>query len=216
VFAASTDDGWRVMRNGKPGPRFDWVGNLVLHPGGGRLAYTAEGREAGKLASFVVVDGVAGPSFDRVTPPVLSGDGSTVAYAGLRDGVWSVIAGRRELPVEGEVIRVILSHDGTQVGYIVDERSHRRLVSPSGTGPEFGWIGEASFLKDGRVAYLAAQAVRKYLCIEDQRLPLGTGEVSSLWPFLDGVNVGLVVREDRTVEWKVLQVPRRRDSIAKE
>jgi hypothetical protein len=216
AFAASNDDGWRVLWNSRPGPRFDWVGNLVLHPSGRRLAYTAERREAGKLKFFTVVDGIAGPSFDRVTPPVLSGDGTTVAYAGLRDGAWSVIAGRHEVPVDGEVARVILSRDGVNVGYIVDERSHLRLISPSGAGPEFGWIGEASFLKDGRVAYLAAQGGRKYLCIEGQLLPLGSGEVSGLMPFPDGAHVGLVVREERTVEWKVIQAPGRRGSIAKE
>jgi hypothetical protein len=151
-----------------------------------------------------------------VTPPVLSGDGTTVAYAGLRDGAWSVIAGRHEVPVDGEVARVILSRDGVNVGYIVDERSHLRLISPSGAGPEFGWIGEASFLKDGRVAYLAAQGGRKYLCIEGQLLPLGSGEVSGLMTFPDGAHVGLVVREERTVEWKVIQAPGRRGSIAKE
>jgi hypothetical protein len=47
-------------------------------------------------------------------------------------------------------------------------------------------------------------------------LPLGNGEVSGLWPFPDGAHVGVVVREERTVEWRVLQVPARRGSIAKE
>jgi hypothetical protein len=216
AFAASNDDGWRVVRNGKSGPRFDWVGNLVLHPGGGRLAYSAEAREAGKLKCFIVVDGVAGPSFDRVTPPVLSGDGGTVAYAGLRDGEWSIIAGRRASPVRGEVTRVILSHDGAEVGFVVDEGTHRRLITPSGVGPEFDSIADASFLKDGRVVYLASRAARKYLCVEDQRLPLGTSQASGLRPLPDGTHVGVVVREDRTVEWKILQVPARRGAIAKE
>lgn len=216
AFAASDGDGWRIIRNGKVGPRFDWVGNLALHPGGGRLAYTAELREAGKLKSVVVVDGVAGPSFDRVTPPVLSGDGSIVGYAGLKDRDWTIVVGPREFPVSGDVTRVVLSHDATQFAYAVDEGTHRRVIGPSGSGPQFDWIGEAAFMKDGRVVYLAARGARKYVCVEDQSIPLGGGDIGGLWPFPDGTHIGVVVREERAVEWRALKVPARRGSIAKE
>lgn len=94
AFAASNDDGWRVVRDCKEGPRFDWVGNMVVSLDGKRLAET---REAERLKSFVVVSGNPGPSFNRVTPPVISDDGRRFAY-------------------------------------VVDDGSHRRLVSPSGMG----------------------------------------------------------------------------------
>lgn len=216
AFAASNDDGWRVVRNCREGERYDWVGNLVLHRDGRRLAYTAERREAGKLKGFVVVDGVSGPSFDRVTPPVVSEDGSTVAYGGLSNGAWAVIVGREETPVQGELTRVFLNNSGDKVAYVIDNGSHRRMVSPDGTGPQFDSISEAVFLKDGRVAYLAAHGSRKVLIIGQHLLPLGQGDISGLRVSEDAAHLGVAVRQDRLLTWKVVPIPPPGEHVAKE
>lgn len=216
AFAASDGDGWRVVRNGRKGPRFDWVGNVVLHPSGSRLAYTAEHREAGTLQAFVVVDGVPGPSFDRVTPPTLSGDGKAVSYGAMKQGAWSLVMAHQELPVDGEVSRVLLNADGGRLAYVVEEGSRRRLVGPAGSGPVFDWIGEAVFLNDGRVAYLAAHGCRKVLAVDHQQIPLGEGEVSGLEPSPDGTHVGFALRSGQSLSWKVIRVPRPGGQVAKE
>jgi hypothetical protein len=216
AFAACDNDGWHVIRNGRKGPRFDWVGNLALHPSGDRLAYTAENREAGALRAFVVFDGVPGPHFSRVTPPVLSGDGNTVAYAGLRAGRWTLVVGQQELPVDGEVSRIFLSTDGGRVGYVLEDGSSRRLVAPSGPGPAFDWIGEAAFLKNGRIVYLASRGLRKFLATDDHWIHLGEGEFSVLTPSSDGSQVGVAVREGRSLSWKTIPIPRSGGHVAKE
>ena len=216
AFAASNEDGWRVVRNCKEGERYDWVGNLTLHPTGRRLAYTAERREAGKLKAFVVVDGAPDPTFDRVIPPIFSEDGSTIAYGGLSNGEWAVIVGREETPVRGELTRVFLSSSGDKVAYVIDEGSHRRMVSPEGTGPEFDSIGEAVFLKDGRVAYLAARGTRVVLVVGQHLLPLDQGEFSGLRESADASHLGFAVRQDRLMTWKVVPIPRPGEHITKE
>lgn len=216
AFAASNEDGWRVVRNSKEGERYDWVGNLILHADGRRLAYAAERREAGKLKAFVVVDGAPGPGFDRVLPPIISEDGSTVAYGALSNGEWAVLVGGEETPVRGELTRVFLSSSGDKVAYVIDDGSHRRMVGPEGTGLEFDSIGEAVFLKDGRVAYLAAQGTRGVLVVGRHLLPLGQGDFSGLRGSADATHLGFAVRQDRLMMWKAVPIPRPGEPLPKE
>lgn len=216
TFAASNDDGWRVVRNGQEGPHFDWVGNLVLHSSGRQLAYTAECREAGVLKSFVVFNDTPGDFFDRVTQPVLSRDGNVVAYGGLKAGRWHLVVGRQEVPVDGEITRVFLSPDGSRSAYVLDAGPCRRLIGPSGAGPVFDWIGEAAFERDGRITYLAARSNRKFLVVDHHEIGLGRYEVSDLVLTADGRQAGFSARADRSLYWKAIGLPPPGEPVAKE
>jgi hypothetical protein len=52
--------------------------------------------------------------------------------------------------------------------------------------------------------------------MDDHRINLGDGEFSSLTPSTDGSQVGLAVREGRSLYWKSIPIPRSGGQVAKE
>jgi hypothetical protein len=208
AYPASDGAEWFIVRNEQEGPRFDWVGKPVLDAAGRRLAYAAESREPdGRYRFFVVTDGRPGPAFDRVTTPAFSGDGEVVAYGAAADGRWTVVAGDRRIPAQGEVAEVFLSGDGSRVGYVLREKDGLRVVGPEGPGASFDWIGWPAFSKDGRVVYLASREKMKVLVSNEGMADLGESVVWDLTLSPDGKRAGFGARIDRGLWWRMLPVP---------
>ena len=111
AYAAQRAGAWTVVVDDRPGAFYDFVDDPV---------FSADGRAVAFSTGFRIVcgDRVLGP-FDAVTAPALSADGRVVAYGRKSGGRWSIVAGDRDLPVEGDLERVFISADGSRVGGVV-------------------------------------------------------------------------------------------------
>jgi hypothetical protein len=153
AFVAEDDRGMFVVVDGRPGPVHKSVGDVALDATG-RCAYVAD--------SSVVLDGIRGPSYDRITRPVFFPDG-TLAYGARRGGRWLVVHNGREMPAAGEVSTVFPG------GHVLEEGRGFRIAD----GPAFDWIGWPAKLRDGRIVYFAARGSKKFLVVADREIDLG-------------------------------------------
>lgn len=176
AYAASDGAGWFVVRGGREGPKFDWVGHLRL---GKRFAYAAE--RAGKF--HVVVDGEIGPAWDRVTAPAPD---DPVAYGAQRDGAWFLVHGNREIREDGPIVEVYAAHG--RAGCVRGE----------------GWVGWPTFTADGRFVRFASRGKTKRLLVGDRQIELGEWTVWD--PVIEGNRIGFGARVGRRLYWKELEI----------
>jgi hypothetical protein len=174
--------------NGVRGEEFDRVGSPVLR--GGALAF----RSQLGVKSFIVAGGRRGPEFDLVTDPALSADGTTVAYAGLREGRWILVHGDRRRALDQQPMGVFLSDDGRAVGLMYADHV--------GEGSHFDWVGRPVFGPDGRMAYAAERAGERFMVVDDHAYPV-QGRVSD--PVFHGSTIGYGAQIDREFWWKILR-----------
>lgn len=126
--------------DGKEGPHFDTVGQLVLSRSG-RVAYVANNGsnltplERQKLerqahasdvgdTKHMVVDGQVGPNYVVIQPAVFSEDGNHVAYIAcktLRPEKWVAVIDGQEQPEFDRLSNVVLSPDGKHSVYTAIE-----------------------------------------------------------------------------------------------
>jgi Tol biopolymer transport system component len=92
-YAYSARDGadWFAVHNGRPGPRFRYVGKgtLTFGPQGKQLAYAAAMDDANM---FAVLNDRAGPRFDKILGKLIfSPSGKKLAFRVLDEEEWAVV-----------------------------------------------------------------------------------------------------------------------------
>ncbi len=116
-----------------------------------------------------------GPEFDSVSEPVLSPDGTTVAYAASEAKKSFIVAGDKKGPEFDEVFHAVFSPDGTTVAYDVEDKQNKKMFIVVGDkkGPEFEWVGRPVFSPDGSaVGYQAAEEKEKeFVVVAGRRGP---------------------------------------------
>lgn len=110
AYAASQQDKFFIVLDGKPGPRYDQVGNsygsqtlyAVFNPLNNQLSYQAKKGEK----YVMVIGGKESPAYDEIgnALPVISPDGKHIAYAVKKaDYRWAVVNDGVESPVYDNV-----------------------------------------------------------------------------------------------------------------
>ncbi|MBI4564398.1 MAG: PD40 domain-containing protein [Planctomycetes bacterium] len=186
---------------------FDSVGALALSRNGKVLAYRAREGEH----SFLVVGGVKGPAFDHMIDPAISDDGDAIAFAGSREGQWSLIAGDRKRPLQERPFSVFVSPSGAAVGYVLHEPlskggSVARVVVDGARGETFSLVGRPTFSFDGQTyAYAADEGLKRYVVIRRRRIE-APGRITDPVFSPDGRRIGYGARIGRELWWKVEDV----------
>jgi hypothetical protein len=151
AYAARTNGHWAVVHQGRPGPAWDGIGEIVLSSSG-RLAYAAERDGSWR----VIVDGQAGPRFDAILAGTLrfSRDGRRSAYVGRdRRGVRAVVDGRAGPRFDG-IGQLAISEDGARVAYAARRGDDAHVVVDGVIGPPWRAVSALALSPTGgRVAH---------------------------------------------------------------
>lgn len=169
AYAVEQDGGWVVVRDGRPGPVEDGVGELVFSPLGDALAYTA--LRGGRW--HVVVDGAAGEAYDSLFSGTLTFDpsGRRIAYAAFRRGSAFAVVDHVPGPPHDGIARLRFSPDGRRAAYVARSGDEVRLVLDGAAGPAHDAIAEYVFDPDGEgVSYAAAEHGDWWVSTGDGRL----------------------------------------------
>jgi len=169
AYPVETDGGWVVMRDGRPGPLEDGVGELVFSPHGGTLAYTALRDDRW----HVVIDGAAGEPYDSLFSGTLTFDstGQRVAYAAFRRGSAFAVVDHVAGPAHDGIAQLRFSPDGRRVAYVARSGDQVALVVDRVSGPMHDAIGEYAFDPDGRgISYAAMEGADWWVASGDARL----------------------------------------------
>ena len=156
AYAAQRDEKWRVVVDGKEGPEYDDVSELLYSRDGRRLAYVA-GRVVDRFTrdQSLVVDGQTGPWYRRI--------GELCLFCGSSAHVSSAHFGHRSDMANGKFVLghdnaygVVFSPDGNQVAYPAGTRDKVRIIHDGKPGPAYHGVGAPVFSADGkRLAYTA-------------------------------------------------------------
>ena len=167
-----------LLKEGRWGKTlFDWVGNPVFCPDGGKLAYRA--RQGSRW--FVVVDDRRGPEFDRVGSPVFSPDGRQLAYWARQGKKEFIVLDDRKGPTFDGAGFPVFSPDGGQVAYRAREGNRWFVLRGAEKGPAFDDIGyytapdtgrgsdiaDVVFSPDGRQLAYAARRGAQWFIVRD-------------------------------------------------
>lgn len=183
----------------------------------GRPALSRDGRVIAFKATrddeewFVRIGERDEPAGDSVTDPVVTPDGSTVAYAGRRNRQWFLKVNGKETPIDGKPYFVFISPDGREAGW-VEERpipgggAKMRVIASGKTGEAFGLVGTPVFSPtESLVTYGAEEEKRKYVVIGERKIEtpnrIGDPVFSP-----DGRRIGYGSRIGRELWWKILDV----------
>ena len=74
-----------VVIDGKEGPEFERLSNLVLSPDGRRAVYVGGNQENGRLNYHVVENGQPGPGYDGISKVLFSPDSKKLIYFAVND-----------------------------------------------------------------------------------------------------------------------------------
>ena len=153
AHAAQLGRDWVVVDAGRPGVRWDGIGELAV--AGDRTAYAAE--RAGRWQ--VVVDGVAGPAWDAVLAGTLqlSPTGEHVVYAARDAGGVHVVFDGAIGPAWDGVAHLRFSDDGGHVGYVARAGDQATVVVDGEPGPRHREIARLR-LPGARPVYAARDA----------------------------------------------------------
>jgi len=131
AYAARTGNKWLfVTEAGKRDIPFEAVSEvspMVFSPDGSHEAYVVITQTG---SAFVVVDGLKGPIFERVTLPTFSPDGSKFAYfAAAEDEVYLIVNHKRVLTYEkAQLADLRFSSDGNKLVYTVFTSNNNSFV----------------------------------------------------------------------------------------
>jgi hypothetical protein len=153
VHAARQGRDWVVVNAGRPGARWDGIGELAV--AGDHTAYAAQ--RAGRWR--VVVDGVAGPAWDAVLAGTLrlSATGERVVYAARDAGGVHVVIDGAVGPAWDGVAHLIVGDDGAHVGYVARAGDEATVVVDGEPGPRHREIARLR-LPGARPVYAARDA----------------------------------------------------------
>ncbi len=153
VHAARQGRDWVVVDAGRPGARWDGIGELAV--AGDHTAYAAE--RAGRWQ--VVVDGIAGPAWDAVLAGTLrlSPTGEHVVYAARDAGGAHVVIDGAIGPAWDGVAHLRFGDGGAHVGYVARAGDEATVVVDGEPGPRHREIARLR-LSGARPVYAARDA----------------------------------------------------------
>jgi len=166
AYAAQSDAGWHVIRDGVRGPAHDGIGAVVLSATGDRLAYAAV--DAGRWR--VVLDGRPGPAVGALLEGTLrfSADGAHLVYVAGRGDGKVVVFDQQPGPSFDGISQLKLAPDSGEPIYVARRGRRSFVVQHGETGPPFDGIGELA-VAPGRVAYAALSEPDWVAVVDGQR-----------------------------------------------
>ena len=194
-----------VLSNGKAGPQFDFIGQIVLSSDGKQLAYLVETGEGDRLY-IIVGDDRRGP-YAWVRNIVFTGRGKTLAYAADTFEGWSAFIGGRVLPCPEDVKEVFVSPDGSNVGYIISQdQGGDRVQLGEHLGPVFTEVHTPVFDDTGkRIAYRALLDRKTYVVVGSIKIE-APGVVSDpVWSG-DGNSLSYGAHLGQKLLWKTVSI----------
>lgn len=160
-----------LVRNGEelPFPEHDLRSHQVVANNGRAFNIAVKGEQF-----FAVVDGQkTGKSYDEMTSPAFSQDGSQLAYAVRKGMAWFVVVNGVEGPPFDMVVNPQFSPDGTRLVYRARRQGERFLVVADIQGrtieehPPYELVWEPVFTADGKsVAYGAKKGQEVWWKVE--------------------------------------------------
>jgi uncharacterized repeat protein (TIGR03803 family) len=187
-FVAQSDPSvpsWHAVVDGKEGPAFTQVKSLQL--AGSHVAYIAN---TGNLYdNLVVVDGKPGPKFADIRPPVLSDDGTHVAYVATTTSrnpiTFTAVIDGQPGPEFAEATNVTFSPDGKHSIYIatdiVGARSTRYAIVDGNKSLDYQSCTGYVFSPDSQhIAYIATSSNNKSVVVLDGKESDAHDEILSL------------------------------------
>jgi WD40 repeat protein len=173
AYIARSGDGDLVVRDGQESDTFDAVtGELVFSPGGERLAYSVAERTGDKVRMRVVVDGEAGPAYEKVGAYLFSPDGEEYAYMAVEEGKGLIVHNGKKHEAYDSVGIPVFGPRDRQLAYSVFRDGTWRVKKNGETGPGFDSVNPPLLSAAGSMAYLARQGPL-YEVVKDQEI-LGT------------------------------------------
>lgn len=192
AYAAQSDEGWHVVRDGSRGMAHDGVGAIVFSRDGRHLAYAA--RDANRWR--VMRDGAAGPAVRGILQGTLqfSEDGTHLAYvAETADGVAAMLDHRAGRSYDG-IAELSFLPGAAELAFVARRSSHSMLVRASREGPPCDGIGDLA-ITASRVAYAALQEPHWLAVVDGVRGP-PYERVEALVFSPDGRHLAYVARRD--------------------
>ena len=183
AYIAKAEDGDLVVRDGEKSQTFDAVtGELVFSSDGERLAYSVAERVGDEVRMRVVVDGEAGPAFEKVGAYLFSPDGEEYAYMAVEEGKGLIVHNGQKQEKYDSVGIPVFSPETGHLAYSVFQGGTWRVQKDGETGPGFDSVNHPSFSASGTsMAYLARQGPL-YEVVKDQEI-LGTYKWAGLLRF---------------------------------
>jgi hypothetical protein len=188
---------WVVVVDGKAGPAFDTVDDLIFSPYGDSFAYVA--KDAGR--QFVVFNNQPDSQYNGIVADSMafSIDGRHLAYKVLDGYRWFIIADGRPGPeLDGTLLgNPLFSLDGRRLGYMVQSGGTGFVVVDNQPGPDYQAVGGLVFSPDSRhFAYSAVINGRWFVVIGNKLSP---------GPGYDQITCGPVFLEDGSVEYMAIR-----------
>lgn len=178
IFFVKKEGKWRLVVDGKEqAPLSDNYakGSPILSPDGKRVAYHACLGEWDTGEHFVVVDGVEGPHYDRVSGLSFSPDSKHVVHKARKDDKWRVVLDGKEGPEYADIggSHPVWSPDGNSMAYeasLGPWKEGRHVVVVDGVAsPECDRIGKGNpvFSAEGKhIAYFAKRDDKWQLIVD--------------------------------------------------
>jgi roadblock/LC7 domain-containing protein len=159
-----------VLQDGKPGPEFDRIEDLVFSPTGNTVAYRARsGINVGLDEKWTMVVGTkAGATHPVLGPPRFTSDGRLVYVAGSGTKQFVVVDGTRSEEYD-TVGTLVFSPDGRSVAYAASKEGKSFVVLEGRPLEPFESVQDPVFSPDGRkVAYAVSRQGKAVMMTGDK------------------------------------------------
>lgn len=133
IEKTSAQEKWCVVKDGKSGPVFNKIFDIVLSPDSKNLAYAA----VKDRKMVMVVDEKEIAEADIMGYPVFSFDSKTFAYAMAKKNKWVIIIDDKKSPSFDQVYKFQFSQDAQHSSYIAKDDDNWFCVVDGNKGPEF-------------------------------------------------------------------------------
>ena len=121
-----------------------------------------------------MIDGKAGPEYDKAEPAMFSENGDHVAYlAGTEAERFVVVDGKAQSDFE-EIVKntLVMSSDGMRVAYGALKNGKYKMVIDGKTSGEYDAVGVPSFSPDGKhVTYRAGKNEQAIVFVDGDEVP---------------------------------------------
>lgn len=218
---------WFIVHDGKRQPDYSWVSEPAISPDGSMVAYWATengGKPSGLHASgdyFVVYGKKKGPEYSGQSisgvPPVISPDGSKVAYAAPEKlGQWHVVINKKPSRKSFSFVgRVGFSRDGKYYGYpaVVKDLKWAIVDARGKTGPLFDAVSTPVFGKGRKYAFIAREDGATFVVMGKKRYTGDYVTVSELSVSPNGKRVAFAANQGGRDSLPGVSLPLRGSSV---